>query len=91
MGDNHPMNSRKITQRELRNHSGEILRAVERGETFVIARGGVEVGVLAPVPRRRYVAREAVGAAFAGAAPLDGARFRADIDAVVDQDPTRHA
>lgn len=85
------MTSRKITQRERRNHSGEILRAVEPGETFLMARGGVEVGVLAPVPRRRYVAREAVVAAGAGVAPVDGARFRADIDAVVDQDPTRHA
>ena len=85
------MNGRKITQRQLRNQSGEILRAVAQGETFVVTRGGVEVGTLGPVPRRRYVVREAFLAAFVGAAPIDGARFRADIDAFVDQDPTRHA
>lgn len=82
------MNSRKITQRELRNQSGEILRAVGRAETFVITRGGVDVGVLAPLPGRRYVAKETFLAALAGAAPPDGARFRADLDAVVDQETT---
>jgi antitoxin (DNA-binding transcriptional repressor) of toxin-antitoxin stability system len=81
------MNSRKITQRELRNQNGETLRAVGRAETFVITRGGVDVGVLAPLPGRRCVARETFLAACAGAARLDGARFHADLDAVVDQDP----
>lgn len=47
------MNPRKITQRELRNHSAEILRAVDHGEAFVITRHGIEVGVLMPVRQAR--------------------------------------
>ncbi len=78
---------RSITQRELRNDSGEIMRALDRGESFVVTRNGVPVGELVPVRRRRFVPADAALAAFAGAARLDPARFRADIDAVLDQDP----
>lgn len=35
--------SREITQRELRNDSGEVLRAVGRGEEFVVTRNGEPV------------------------------------------------
>jgi prevent-host-death family protein len=79
---------RTITQRELRNQSGEIMRALDRGESFVVTRGGVPVGDLMPVRPRRVVDREAVLAAFAGAPPVDPARFREDVDAVLDQDPS---
>jgi prevent-host-death family protein len=77
--------NRTISQRELRNQSGEIMRALDRGERFVITRNGVPVGELRPV-RRRFVGRAAVEAAMAGVQPTDGARFRADLDAVLDQD-----
>ena len=80
--------ARPITQRELRNESGEIMRALDRGESFVVTRRGVPVGDLTPVRPRRAVDREAVVAAFAGAPPIDAARFRADVDAVIDQDPS---
>lgn len=82
---------RKITQRELRNHSGEVLRAVDRGVTFVITRHGTEVGILMPTRRPRYVRREVLLAAFADAAPVDRHRFRDDLDANVDQEPTPRA
>jgi prevent-host-death family protein len=79
--------TREITQRELRNESGEIMRALDRGETFVVTRNGVPVGELTPLRQRRFVRADAVVALFAGAPVLDGARFRADVDAVLDQRP----
>ena len=76
---------RKITQRELRNQSGELMRALDRGETFIVTRNGVPVGELTPIRSKRFVPAEAACAAFAGSPPIDFPRFRADLDAVVDQ------
>lgn len=83
--------AREITQRELRNESGEIMRALDRGETFVVTRNGVPVGELTPIRQRRFVTAEAAVALFAGAPPIDAATFRDDVDAVVDQDPAPRA
>ena len=83
--------AREITQRELRNDSGEIMRALDRGEAFVVTRNGVAVGELVPLRRRRFVGADAAIAAFAGAPRVDAARFRADVDRLVDQDPTPRA
>jgi prevent-host-death family protein len=77
--------ARQITQRELRNESGEIMRGVDRGESFVVTRNGVAVAELVPLRRRRFVSVDAAIAAFAGAPPLDADRFRSDVDRVVDQ------
>lgn len=82
---------RTITQRELRNQSGEIMRALDRGESFTVTRGGVPVGELTPIRPRRIVDRDAALAVFARTAPLDYARFRADLDDVIDQDPSPRA
>jgi len=38
-----------ISQRQLRNQSGDVLRRVAAGESFVIANGGVPTAVLTPV------------------------------------------
>ena len=83
--------ARKITQRELRNESGEIMRALDRGETFVVTRNGVAVGELTPLRRRQFVAAEAAVAVFAGAPAVEPKRFRADVDALLDQDATPRA
>jgi prevent-host-death family protein len=83
--------SRSITQRELRNASGEIMRALDRGESFVVTRNGVPVGELAPARSRRFVTADVALAAFGGGPSLDPDRFRADVDAVIDQDPTPRA
>lgn len=80
----------EISQRELRNDSGAIMRAVERGESFTITRNGTPVGRLIPLRRRVFVPREEVMAAFATAPVLDAEKFRADVDAIADQDPFRH-
>lgn len=79
--------AREITQRELRNDSGDVMRALDAGESFVVTRNGVAVGELLPARRRRYVARDAALAAFAGAAPIAADRLREDLDRLVDQDP----
>ena len=83
--------AREITQRELRNESGEIMRALDRGEAFVVTRNGVPVGELTPLRQRQFVAAEAVIAVFAGAPAVEPKRFRADVDAVLDQDPAPRA
>jgi antitoxin (DNA-binding transcriptional repressor) of toxin-antitoxin stability system len=79
--------ARVISQRELRNESGEIMRALDRGETFVVTRNGIPVGELTPLRQRRFVGADAAVGVFAGAPIVDGARFRADVDAVLDQRP----
>jgi len=79
--------ARELTQRQLRNESGEVMRALDAGESFLVTRNGVAVGELTPLRRHRYVSRDAALAAFSRAAAIDAARFRADIDRFVDQDP----
>lgn len=81
----------QLTQRELRNSSGEIMRALDRGECFVVTRRGVPVADLTPVGRRGPISAEALLAAVATVPKLDPDRLRADLDAVVDQDPTPRA
>jgi len=61
------------------------MRALDRGETFIVTRNGVPVGELRPQPRR-FVSASVVAAAFGGAPPIDRERFRSDLDAIVDQD-----
>jgi prevent-host-death family protein len=78
--------AREITQRELRNDSGEIMRRLDEGESFVVTRNGVPVGELAPLRRHRFIGAEAAVAMFRGAPPIDFDAFRADLDAVADPD-----
>jgi antitoxin (DNA-binding transcriptional repressor) of toxin-antitoxin stability system len=42
-----------ITQRELRNRSGAIMRALDRGDAFLVTRNGVPVGELKGAARGR--------------------------------------
>lgn len=78
---------REITQRELRNDSGAIMRGVERGESFTITRNGTPIGRLIPIRRRTFVPRAEVMAAFATSPVLDQSKFRSDLDAAIAQDP----
>jgi antitoxin (DNA-binding transcriptional repressor) of toxin-antitoxin stability system len=80
--------SREITQRELRNESGRIMRGLDEGESFVVTRSGVPVGELVPLRRHRFVSAEAAVAMFHGAPAVDVDRFRRDLDETVSQDPT---
>ncbi|NEN04527.1 type II toxin-antitoxin system prevent-host-death family antitoxin [Diaminobutyricibacter tongyongensis] len=70
--------------RELRNHGGEILNRVQRGEHLTVTRDGAEIAELVPlgrppqqisvlINRRRLIPR------------VDPVALRADIDTVIDQ------
>ncbi|MEO7015183.1 MAG: type II toxin-antitoxin system prevent-host-death family antitoxin [Leifsonia sp.] len=74
-----------VSVRELRNHGGEILDRVSRGEHLTVTRDGAEVAELAPLPhprqhvsvlinRRRLLPR------------VDPQKLRSDIDAIIDQE-----
>ena len=56
--------SSEISQRELRNNSGDIMRRLDEGEAFIVTRNGVPVGELVPLRRRRVVNGPALAAAF---------------------------
>lgn len=75
---------RTISEQELRNDSGAIMRAVEAGESFVVTRNGVPLARLTPLEKRTEVPVEEILAALRGAPRIDFARFRADIDDVLD-------
>jgi prevent-host-death family protein len=80
---------RMISQRELRNDSGVILRAAEAGETVVVTRNGVPTAQLGPVRQARVVDR---AFALEGARRLprvDAERLRADVGAPLDESVER--
>jgi prevent-host-death family protein len=79
--------SKTIAQRELRNDNAKVIDAVASGETFVVTRNGVPVAELRPIRRERrsFVPKaELMGLANAGPR-IDLARFRADLDGIIDQ------
>ena len=77
-----------ISQRELRNGSGEIMRRLDDGESFVITRNGVPVGELTPLHRLRFVKAESVTEMFRTAPAIDGEQLRHDLDHIARQDIT---
>lgn len=81
-----PIMSRTITQRELRNDGGAIMRGLDRGETFILTRRGVPVGELIPIRRPRFASRSDVARVFIAAAPIDRKRFVRDLDRHISQD-----
>lgn len=80
-----------ITQRELRNDSGEIMRRLDKGETLIVTRNGTPVGELTPLRRHRFVSADAIVAMFRNAPAIDAERFRTDLDAIATQDPAERA
>ncbi len=78
--------AREVTQRELRDESGEIMRQLDEGESFIVTRNGVPVGELTPLRRHRFVAAEAAVAMFRSAPSADYRRFRDDLDGLASQD-----
>lgn len=80
--------AREVNQRELRNESGEIMRQLDRGESFIVTRNGVPVGELTPLRRHRFVAAEAAVALFRHAPHVSYDQLRADLDEIADQSPT---
>lgn len=81
-----------ITQRELRNETPAIMRAIEKGESFVLTRNGTPIADLIPHARppktRRATGRDIMEAAKR-LPKIDADEFFADLDSVVDPDPFR--
>lgn len=73
----------EVTIRDLRNHGGEVMERVERGETLTVTRAGVPVGELRPLPRPRLTASTLL-ARWRAVPVVDLTRFRADVDEVLD-------
>jgi hypothetical protein len=63
------------------------MRALDRGDSFVITRNGVPVGELEPIGRHEFVRSDVLQAAFGHAPAVSYERFRKDLDTYVDQDP----
>jgi antitoxin (DNA-binding transcriptional repressor) of toxin-antitoxin stability system len=64
------------------------MRALDKVKAFIVTRNGVPVGELIPLRQRVFVPADAALAAFAGAPRVSHTRFRRDVDAVIDQNPT---
>jgi len=77
--------TRSVTQRELRNDSGAVLREVQAGHTLVVTRNGVPVAELRPIAPSRFVSRAVIAAAAARAPRIDARRFRKDVDRSLNQ------
>jgi len=73
----------KITQRDLRLRSKDIMDAVENGTAFTVTRGGRPMGQLVPL-RRQFVTKALFVTGSASAAVIDPDRLRADIAAGLD-------
>lgn len=74
----------EATVRDLRNRGGEVLDRVLAGERIIVTRDGRPVAELRPL-RRVPLGAGAVVDRFRPLPPIDPARFRADVDAVIDQ------
>jgi prevent-host-death family protein len=72
-----------VTVRELRNHGGDVLDRVTRGESLVVTRDGVAVAQLRPLAPQGVSAEELI--ARRRALPdVDPDALRAAVDTVLD-------
>jgi len=83
--------SAEISQRELRDDSGRIMRALTGGETFIVTRNGEPVGELSPLRRHRFVRADAAIELFRTAAPVDFDRLCQDLDEFASENILPHA
>lgn len=72
-----------VSVRELRNHGGEILDRVARGEQLVVTRDGAEVAILSGLPRVSASPVELI-ARRRNLPPVDPDALRRDIDEILD-------
>jgi antitoxin (DNA-binding transcriptional repressor) of toxin-antitoxin stability system len=83
--------ARDINQLQLRDETGEIMKGLDRGETFVVTRLGVPVGELTPLGGHRFVSANTVIGVFRNAPSVDMAQHRTDLDRVASQDTSPDA
>jgi antitoxin (DNA-binding transcriptional repressor) of toxin-antitoxin stability system len=73
----------EVTIRELRNHGGEVVDRVARGDTVTVTRAGVPVAELRAVPQPPLAASTLL-ARWHRLPVVDPEALRADIDAALD-------
>ncbi|MDQ3431984.1 MAG: type II toxin-antitoxin system prevent-host-death family antitoxin [Actinomycetota bacterium] len=73
----------EINVRELRNHGGEVLDRVARGETLTVTRAGVPVAELRPLARPPVTARTLL-ARWRRVPEVDPAALREDLDQLLE-------
>lgn len=74
---------RKVTIRELRNHGGQVLERVARGEILTVTSDGRPMAELRPLPGRALPA-DVLLRRWRVLPHVDAARLREDLDAVMD-------
>jgi prevent-host-death family protein len=72
-----------VTVRELRNHGGEVLDRVARGESLVVTRDGTEVAELRPRTRRSPTPADLI-ARRRHLPKVDPGALRRDLDGILD-------
>jgi prevent-host-death family protein len=72
-----------VTVRDLRNHGGDVLERVVRGEQITVTRAGEPVAELRPLSRPKLSA-EALLARWRRLPLVDPAALRADVDELLD-------
>jgi prevent-host-death family protein len=73
----------EVSIRELRNHGGEVIERVVRGETLTVTRDGHGVAELRPLGRSAAPARALVEH-WSKLPAVDWTKFRQDLDQAVD-------
>jgi prevent-host-death family protein len=77
------MSEHRVSVRDLRNHGGDVLDRVAAGEVVTVTRDGKPVAELRPLDKPALTS-ETLLRRWRRLPALDGARLRADIDAVID-------
>jgi prevent-host-death family protein len=72
-----------VSVRDLRNHGGEVLDRVARGEAIVVTRDGAEVAELRPLARHSPSATELI-ARRRNLPSVDPDALRRDLDELID-------
>ena len=73
----------RVSVRDLRNHGGEVLDRVARGESVTVTRDGTEVAEIRPLPRRGPSAAELIERRRR-LPPVDPERLRRELDSTLD-------
>jgi prevent-host-death family protein len=73
----------EVSMRDLRNHGGDVVDRVQRGEHLTVTRSGRPVAELVPV-RRPALKANALLDRWRRLPAVDAAALRRDMDAVID-------
>ena len=72
-----------VSVRDLRNHGGDVLDRVARGESVTVTRDGTEVAEIRPLPRRGPTPQQLIDRRR-HLPPVDPDALRRDLDLLID-------